>query len=510
MAEKKTESKAKKAETATQATKDAKRAAPKKPAGATKKAVGTTKIAADATKKAPSPAKKPLDTTIETAASATAKPAAATTKKAPAAKKTAAAKKAPSAKKSSAEKKAPAAKTAEPAETKAIPEKKQAAARKKAPAKKAAGAKKGILVIVESPAKAKTIEKYLGKDYTVLASMGHLIDLPKSRLGIDTEHDFEPEYLTIRGKAKLLKELQKAAKKSRLVLLASDNDREGEAISWHIQKALRDRDPDLPIERIAFNEITPQAIRDAVKAPRELDNALVESQKARRVLDRLVGYNLSPLLWKKVKNGLSAGRVQSVALRLICDREREVDSFLPEEYWTLEAEFHKGRANFSAELVSWKGDKPSLPDEASARAVMESLGEAPCAVADVRYQEKIQRPKPPFTTSKLQQTAANRLGFTSKKTMQIAQQLYEGVNVGNTRIGLITYMRTDSVRISDTALAEVRECIGANHPAELPPSPNLYTVAGKAQDAHEAIRPTLTTYTPEGLKDILPRDQLRL
>jgi len=388
--------------------------------------------------------------------------------------------------------------------------KKAAPTTKKATPSRKEASKKGVLVVVESPAKAKTIEKYLGKGYTVLASMGHLIDLPKSRLGIDPDRDFEPEYLTIRGKAKLLKELQKTAKKSRLVLLASDNDREGEAISWHIQRALRDKEPDLPIERIAFNEITPQAIRDAVKSPRELDIALVESQKARRVLDRLVGYNLSPLLWKKVKNGLSAGRVQSVALRLICDREREVDSFIPEEYWTLEALFRKGRANFSAELVSWKGDKPSLVDEDSARAVMEALGEAPCAVSDVRHQEKIQRPKPPFTTSKLQQAAANRLGFTSKKTMQIAQQLYEGVNIGNTRIGLITYMRTDSVRISDAALEEVRAWIGKNHPAELPESPNVYVVSGKAQDAHEAIRPTLSAYTPENLKDSLPRDQLRL
>ncbi|HUX37903.1 MAG TPA: type I DNA topoisomerase [Rectinemataceae bacterium] len=391
----------------------------------------------------------------------------------------------------------------------AVAKPKTAAAKKTGSAKKTA-AKKGVLVIVESPAKAKTIEKYLGRDYTVLASMGHLIDLPKSRLGIDPDHDFAPEYLTIRGKAKLLKELQKAAKKSRLVLLASDNDREGEAISWHIQKSIRDKEPELPIERIAFNEITPQAIREAVKAPREIDVALVESQKARRVLDRLVGYNLSPLLWKKVKNGLSAGRVQSVALRLICDREREVDSFMPEEYWTLEAAFRKGRTNFSAELVSWKGDKPTLSNEASARAIMEALGEAPCSVADIRYQEKIQKPKPPFTTSKLQQTAANRLGFTSKKTMQIAQQLYEGVNIGNTRIGLITYMRTDSVRISDAALEEVRAWIGAKHPAELPPAANVYAVGGKAQDAHEAIRPTLTTYTPEDLKDVLPRDQLRL
>ncbi len=499
VAEKKTSAKAKSATTPQRAVKSA--ATKAAPAAAKT----TTTKAKAATTKAKAAPKKAAGTKSKSAAA----------KAPPAAPKTAAAKAAPAVAKTATVKVAAAA-TEESAamEGAAVPKKappRKAVARKKtAASKKTAAAKKGILVIVESPAKAKTIEKYLGRDYTVLASMGHLIDLPKSRLGIDTDHDFEPEYLTIRGKAKLLKELQKAAKKSRLVLLASDNDREGEAISWHIRRALRDKEPDIPIERIAFNEITPQAIRDAVKAPRELDDGLVESQKARRVLDRLVGYNLSPLLWKKVKNGLSAGRVQSVALRLICDREREVDSFMPVEYWTLEAELRKGRANFAAELVSWKGEKPSLPNEAAARAIMEALGEAPCTVADIRYQEKIQKPKPPFTTSKLQQAAANRLGFTSKKTMQIAQQLYEGVNVGPTRIGLISYMRTDSVRVSDTALAELREWIGANHPAELPPSPNVYTVAGKAQDAHEAIRPTLTTYTPDALKDALPRDQLRL
>ncbi len=383
--------------------------------------------------------------------------------------------------------------------------------RKTASAKaKTSKKRSGTLVIVESPAKAKTIEKYLGGSYTVLASMGHLIDLPKSRLGIDVERDFEPEYLTIRGKAKLLKELQKAAKKNRTVLLASDPDREGEAISFHIRNALLSKDPDLAVRRIEFNEITPQAIREAVEHPRELDIARVNAQKARRVLDRLVGYHLSPLLWKKVKNGLSAGRVQSVALRLICEREAEVESFIPEEFWSLEASFRKGRHILVGELVQWKGEKPELRNEAAVKAVEGALSGAEATVRDIRETEKTLRPKPPFTTSKLQQTAANRLGFTSKKTMQIAQQLYEGVNIGATRIGLITYMRTDSVRLSQTALDDARRWIGRNFPAELPPEPIVYKTDKKAQDAHEAIRPTTVEYTPDKVKDHLTKDQLRL
>jgi DNA topoisomerase I len=380
----------------------------------------------------------------------------------------------------------------------------------RAKAKSSKAAQKGVLVIVESPAKAKTIEKYLGAKYTVLASMGHLIDLPKSRVGIDVEGGFEPEYLTIRGKAKLLKELQRAAKKASLVLLASDNDREGEAIAYHLQNALRSKEASLPIERIAFNEITPQAIRDAVKAPRAIDESRVDAQKARRVLDRLVGYNLSPLLWKKVKNGLSAGRVQSVALKLICDREKEVESFFPEEYWSVEADFRKGRAAFTGELVLWKGEKPWLRGEAEAAAIVAATEGAPALAGEPREAERAVRPKPPFTTSKLQQAAANRLGFTSKKTMQVAQQLYEGVNVGSTRIGLITYMRTDSTRVSETAIAEVRAYIGEHFPAELPPSPNAYAADGKSQDAHEAIRPTIAAYDPESLKEFLSKDQQKL
>jgi len=370
--------------------------------------------------------------------------------------------------------------------------------------------KKKTLVIVESPAKAKTIEKYLGSKYIVKASMGHLIDLPKSRIAIDVEKDFEPEYITVRGRAKLLKELQADAKKAEAVLLASDNDREGEAIAYHLRNAIRAKNQDLSIRRISFNEITPPAIKEAVAHPTDIDEAKVNAQKARRVLDRLVGYNLSPLLWKKVKNGLSAGRVQSVALRLVCDREKEVESFIPEEYWTLDADFKKGRVSFMAQLVSWEGKKPVLEQEAAVRQIVDAIDAAPCTVLDLKETEKAVRPKPPFTTSKLQQTAANRLGFTSKKTMQLAQQLYEGVNIGNNRIGLITYMRTDSVRVSQGALDEVRAWIGARFPDDLPAQVIEYTIEKKAQDAHEAIRPTYVSYTPDEVKDSLSKDQLRL
>jgi DNA topoisomerase I len=371
-------------------------------------------------------------------------------------------------------------------------------------------ADKEVLVVVESQAKAKTIEKYLGSKYKVLASMGHLIDLPKSRLGIDVEGGFEPEYRTIRGRAGLLKDLRKAAKKSSLVLLASDFDREGEAVAYHIGKALSDGESGPPVERIVFNEITPQAIREAVGSPRSIDDRKVDAQKARRVLDRLVGYNLSPLLWKKVKNGLSAGRVQSVALRLICDREREVESFVPEEYWTVEARFRKGRRSFSCELLSWKGDAPSLRSEAEAAEIVAALQGGKAVVSGTREEELSIEPDPPFTTSKLLQAAAERLGFTSKKTMQVAQQLYEGLDLGRERIGLVTYMRTDSTRVSEAALAEARAYIGGRFPAELPASPRIRMSDGKAQDAHEAIRPTFVAYDPDSVKPFLGRDQYRL
>ena len=365
------------------------------------------------------------------------------------------------------------------------------------------------LVIVESPAKAHTIEKYLGPGYTVKASMGHLIDLPKSRMAIDVENDFQPEYITVRGRAKLLKELQKDAKKSDVVLLASDNDREGEAIAWHLNNALKDK-TDAKISRIVFNEITPVAIKEAVQHPGEIVESKVNAQKARRVLDRLVGYNLSPLLWSKVKNGLSAGRVQSVALRLICEREEEVENFLPEEYWTLDADFEKGKTKFTAQLVKYKGEAPELKSEQMVNDIIKEIQSADCIVSNIRQTEKTVRPKAPFTTSKLQQASANRLGYTSRKTMQIAQQLYEGVNIGSNRVGLITYMRTDSVRISETALADVRKWIEKNYPENLPAEPIHYTVGKAAQDAHEGIRPTYTEYTPDSVKEYLTRDQLRL
>ncbi|MGP1458017.1 MAG: type I DNA topoisomerase [Treponema sp.] len=380
-------------------------------------------------------------------------------------------------------------------------------AAKKTAAKKSKA--NSTLVIVESPAKAHTIEKYLGSGYTVKASMGHLIDLPKSRLAIDVTNGFQPEYITVRGRAKLLKELQNDAKKSDEILLASDNDREGEAIAWHLCNALKEKTK-APIRRIVFNEITPLAIKESVKNPGDIVEAKVNAQKARRVLDRLVGYNLSPLLWHKVKNGLSAGRVQSVALRLICEREEEVENFLPEEYWTLEADFSKGKTKFSAQLVSYKGEKPELKNESTVNAIIAQIKDSVCTVTNIKKSDKTVRPKPPFTTSKLQQAAANRLGYTSRKIMQVAQQLYEGINIGSNRVGLITYMRTDSVRISAVALEDVRSWLSKNYPNELPASPIEYAVGKGAQDAHEGIRPTYTEYTPDYVKEYLTRDQLRL
>ena len=365
------------------------------------------------------------------------------------------------------------------------------------------------LVIVESPTKAHTIEKYLGPGYVVRASVGHLIDLPKSRMAIDVENGFQPEYITVRGKAKLLKELQKEAKKSQAVLLASDNDREGEAIAWHLNNVLKDKTA-AKISRIVFNEITPGAITEAVKHPGEIIEAKVNAQKARRVLDRLVGYNLSPLLWVKVKNGLSAGRVQSVALRLICEREKEVEDFLPEEYWSLDADFTKGKSTFTAQLVKYNGENPELKSEEAVKDIMEKIRNAECKVSAIKKTEKTVRPKPPFTTSKLQQAAANKLNFTSRKTMQIAQQLYEGIQIGQNHVGLITYMRTDSVRISEAALADVRNWLSKNYPSELPSEAIHYAVGKSAQDAHEGIRPTYVTYTPESIKEYLSHDQYRL
>lgn len=366
------------------------------------------------------------------------------------------------------------------------------------------------LLVVESPAKAKTIERYLGGGYTVSASMGHLIDLPKSRIAIDVENNFEPEYITVRGKAKILKELQTKANKTGHVLLASDNDREGEAISYHLRNSLLKKNEKLKIERIVFNEITPAAIKEAVEHPMQIDEAKVNAQKARRVLDRLVGYNLSPLLWKKVKNGLSAGRVQSVALHLICEREKEVENFIPEEYWTLDVLLEKGKTAFTAQLIQLAGEKAALKNQEQVEKLMKSLEGLPCQVSQIRETEKQTKPKAPYTTSKLQQDAANRLGFTSRKTMQIAQQLYEGINVGSGRVGLITYMRTDSTRVSNQALEDVRNYLQKEYPKEMPAEAISYSLKKGAQDAHEAIRPTYTANTPAEMKDFLNRDQLKL
>ena len=409
----------------------------------------------------------------------------------------------------SAEKPAKKAKAAS-SETKKTARKKPAK-KPAASSKQAKKAEKGrTLVIVESPAKAKTIEKYLGSKYKVLASMGHLIDLPKSRIGVDVNNNFEPEYLTIRGRASVLKELTKEAKKSEAVMLASDPDREGEAIAFQIGKYLGEKEPALRIRRITFNEITQGAIKAAVDAPRDIELPKVDAQKARRVLDRLVGYNLSPLLWKKVKNGLSAGRVQSATLKLICDREKEVESFIPEEYWTVEAEFKAHRSGLKADLVLFRGEKPEIRTEAEAKAIVGELEGKSAAVSDVRSAEKIVKPKAPFTTSSLQQTAANRLGFTSKKTMQIAQKLYEGISMGAQRTGLISYMRTDSTRISESALAEARRWIGEAYPAQLPQQAQRYSAGSQSQDAHEAIRPTRVDLTPDGIARFLAKDELRL
>lgn len=365
------------------------------------------------------------------------------------------------------------------------------------------------LIIVESPAKAHTIEKYLGTGYVVRASMGHLIDLPKSRMAVDIEHNFEPEYITVRGRGKVLHELQQEAKKATTVLLASDNDREGEAIAWHLNRAIVGK-TNANIARIVFNEITPQAIKEAVKHPGIIQETKVNAQKARRVLDRLVGYNLSPLLWEKVKNGLSAGRVQSVALKLICEREEAVLNFIPEEYWTLQAKFSCNKVAFTGQLILYKGEKPQLKNEESVKEIVQALQTEKGLVTDIKTGTKSIKPKPPFTTSTLQQVAATRLGFVARKTMQIAQQLYEGVDMKSSRVGLITYMRTDSVRLSEMALGEVRKWIGENYADCLPPEAIYYSVGKSSQDAHEAIRPTYVNYTPEYVTPYLTKDQLRL
>lgn len=366
------------------------------------------------------------------------------------------------------------------------------------------------LVIVESPSKAATIKKYLGRGYKVMASMGHVIDLPKSQLGVDTEHNFEPKYITIRGKGDLVKSLKKEAKNADKILLATDPDREGEAISWHLANLLGvDKHSDC---RVTFNEITKTAVKAAIKQPRAIDENLVDAQQARRVLDRIVGYKISPLLWKKVKKGLSAGRVQSVATRLICDREAEIEAFVPEEFWTVDAELIKDKKKFVARFYGQNGKKQGLKTKTDADAVLEKLDGAVYTVTDVKKGQRTKKPAPPFTTSTMQQEAGRKLGFTALRTMRAAQQLYEGVSVaGHGTVGLITYMRTDSLRISAEAQTAARDFIARQFGAEfLPGTPRVYKTKKNAQDAHEAIRPSLPELSPALVKDSLSPEQFKL
>lgn len=370
---------------------------------------------------------------------------------------------------------------------------------------------KRSLVIVESPTKAKTINKYLGKKFKVKSTMGHLVDLPKSRLAVDVENGFEPEYITIRGRGKILNELKKESLKSDKIYLAADSDREGEAISYHIKRSIEKDRPSVSIKRIVFNEITKHAIEEAMENPRDIDMSLVEAQKARRILDRLVGYNLSPLLWEKIKKGLSAGRVQSVALRVICEREEEIERFIPREYWTIEALFKKGRQLFKAKLILFQDKKVDIDTEEQADRLLEALQGADFVVHSIEEKERKRKPPAPFTTSKLQQAAGSRLRFNSQKTMMVAQQLYEGISVKEGPVGLITYMRTDSVRISYQAQAEAERFIALHYPERyIPAQKNVYKNRAMAQDAHECIRPTSIYRTPDSLKPYLSRDQLRL
>ena len=370
---------------------------------------------------------------------------------------------------------------------------------------------KKSLVIVESPTKAKTIKGYLGRNFVVKSSMGHLIDLPKSRMAVNIEKNFEPEFITIRGRGKVLKELKQEAKKSKDVYLAADSDREGEAISYHIKNAIEKDNPKADIKRIVFNEITEKAIKEAIKNPRDIDENLVNAQKARRVLDRIVGYTLSPLLWEKIKKGLSAGRVQSVALKVICEREEEIEKFVPEEYWTIDALFSKEGKNFSARLAQLNGKRANIKTREEAEDLVSGLKDEDFIVSSVVESTKKRRALPPFTTSKLQQAAGNRLGFPSRKTMMIAQQLYEGISIGGKAVGLITYMRTDSVRVSSQAQEEAKSFISEFYGNDyIPEKDRVYSNKKGSQDAHEAIRPTLVYRTPESLKSYLTRDQYRL
>ena len=368
------------------------------------------------------------------------------------------------------------------------------------------------LVIVESPAKAKTISQFLGSGYKVQASGGHVRDLPKSTLGVDIGNDFEPKYIQIRGKKEVISAMKAGASGARHVYLATDPDREGEAISWHIAQML-DVDPK-QVSRIEFNEITKSAVTNALKHPRDLNQDLVDAQQARRVLDRLVGYKLSPLLWRKVKKGLSAGRVQSVAVRIICDREEEINAFVPEEYWTITALLKNaaGTQEFEAKFYGRSGEKLELKNKEQTDEILKALDGREYVVTSIKKGIKKKSAPPPFTTSYLQQAAASALGFTAKRTMLVAQQLYEGVEIGESGpVGLVTYIRTDSTRVSDEALAAVREHILKTYgPDYLPEKPNAFKKSQKAQDAHEAIRPSHMELTPDSLKNTLSKDQYRL
>ena len=367
-----------------------------------------------------------------------------------------------------------------------------------------------FLVIVESPAKAKTIERYLGNKYKVKASMGHVRDLPRSQMGVDVENNYDPKYITIRGKGPVLKELKTAAKKAKKVYLAADPDREGEAIAWHLAHSLSvDIHSDC---RVVFNEITKDAIKESFKHPRPINMDLVDAQQARRILDRLVGYNVSPLLWKKIKKGLSFGRVQTVAVRLIIDREKEIKDFEPEEYWTIEGEFLKGKSRFSANFYGLDKEKRELRTEEEVKNVLEQLDGNKFKVVSVTKKERKRNPAPPFITSSLQQEAARKLNFRARKTMMLAQQLYEGIELGKEgTVGLITYMRTDSTRISEVAQTEaanyIKEEYGENYLKE---EQRKEKKQANAQDAHEAIRPSSVYRDPNSIKDFLSRDQFRL
>ena len=372
-------------------------------------------------------------------------------------------------------------------------------------------AAKKNLVIVESPAKAKTIGKYLGPDYVVKASMGHLRDLPKSTLGVDVEGDFTPNYRPIKGKEDIIKDLKTTADKSKTVYLATDPDREGEAISWHLQHLLDL--PDDKARRVTFNEITKKVVQESIQHPRAIDQDLVDAQQARRVLDRIVGYQLSPLLWKKIRRGLSAGRVQSVAIRLVAQREQEIAAFVPQEYWTLDVHLQNhAAASFTAHYYGVDGKKYEPKDEADTQRIVEELKKEAFAVKTVKRTDKQRSPTPPFTTSSLQQEASRKLNMTPRRTMAIAQQLYEGVDItGEGTVGLITYMRTDSLRISDEAQAQARELIQSRYGAAYcPDMPRKYKTKAGAQDAHEAIRPSDPALTPEQVKGDLTPEQYRL